>query len=145
MDEETIDTGDTSGTEVLDPVSDSSGDPAPVEVISVEELLERLQESSTGEEEDGEAASAEETETEPAEPALSDQFFAFMLEDTTNQEILTVCQLIRKDFDDSIHPAMTTQFSDYTVTEALLLLALVGGVISACWKMLKGAFSWLIW
>lgn len=140
MDEETIDTGGTSGTEVLDSVSDSSGDPPAVEVISVDELLERL--TSTGEEGE-EAVPAEETEAEPAEPALSDQYFASMLEDTTNQEILTVCRLIRKDIEDSVHPAMTTQFSDYTVSEALLLLVLVGGVMSACWKMLKGAFSWL--
>lgn len=142
MDEETIDTGDTSGTEVLDPVSDSSGDPPPVEVISVDEFLERLQETGTGEEGE-ETAPAEETETDPADPSLSDQYFALMLQDTTNQEILTVCRLIRKDFEDSIHPAMTTNFSDYTVTEALLLLALVGGVISACWKMLRRGFEWL--
>ena len=41
------------------------------------------------------------------------------------------------------HPALTTSFADYTVTEALLLLLLLSAFISACARMLKGGFSWL--
>lgn len=41
------------------------------------------------------------------------------------------------------HPAMTTSFQDYTVTEGLLLLLLLGAFAVACARMLKEGFSWL--
>lgn len=41
------------------------------------------------------------------------------------------------------HPAMTTSFQDYTVTEGLLLLLLLGAFAAACARMLKEGFSWL--
>lgn len=41
------------------------------------------------------------------------------------------------------HPALTTSFADYTVTEALLLLLLLSAFLSACARMLKGGLSWL--
>ncbi len=41
------------------------------------------------------------------------------------------------------HPAMTTDFADYTVSEALLLLLLLSAFMAACIKMLKGGFAWL--
>ena len=41
------------------------------------------------------------------------------------------------------HPALTTSFADYTVTEALLLLLLLSAFVSACARMLRGGFSWL--
>ena len=41
------------------------------------------------------------------------------------------------------HPALTTSFADYTVTEALLLLLLLFAFMSVCVRMLRGGFSWL--
>lgn len=41
------------------------------------------------------------------------------------------------------HPALTTPFEDYTVTEALLLLLLLSVFVSACARMLRGGLSWL--
>lgn len=42
-----------------------------------------------------------------------------------------------------VHPAMTTEFSDYTVLEALLLLLVVGWFVR-CWlRILGGGFFWL--
>ena len=41
------------------------------------------------------------------------------------------------------HPAMTTPFTDYTVTEALLLFSLLLAFVSACFRILKGGFPWL--
>ena len=41
------------------------------------------------------------------------------------------------------HPALTTSFSDYTVTEALLLFLMLSVFISACARMLRGGFLWL--
>ena len=47
--------------------------------------------------------------------------------------------------DSDLHPMMTTSFEDYTVTEGLLLLILLGLFIRFCFRMLKGGFSWLGW
>lgn len=41
------------------------------------------------------------------------------------------------------HPALTTSFADYTVTEALLLFLLLSVFLSACARMLRGGLSWL--
>lgn len=40
-------------------------------------------------------------------------------------------------------PLLTTSFSDYTVTEGLLLLLLLCLVAQSCIRILKGGFSWL--
>ena len=42
-----------------------------------------------------------------------------------------------------VHPAMTTPFVDYTVTEALLLFCLLFAFAAACVRILKGGFPWL--
>ena len=42
-----------------------------------------------------------------------------------------------------VHPAMTTDFADYTVLEALLLLLVVGWFVEFWLSALKEAFSWL--
>ena len=44
-----------------------------------------------------------------------------------------------------LHSMMTTSFTDYTVTEGLLLLILLCFFIRACAQMLKRGFSWLSW
>lgn len=41
------------------------------------------------------------------------------------------------------HPAMTTNFADYSVLEALLLLLVVWQVLKVCLDMLRGGFGWL--
>lgn len=40
-------------------------------------------------------------------------------------------------------PFMTTNFSDYTVTEGLLLIMVLLIFLHACIKVVKGGFSWL--
>ena len=42
-----------------------------------------------------------------------------------------------------IHPAMTTNFADYSVLEALLLLLVLWQVVKLCLRMLEGGFGWL--
>jgi len=114
-----------------------------VQVVSIDELVERLTSETENASDGTEIPSEIDTEGGETEPTLSDQYFSLMMQDTTNQEILAVCRSIQSDFEQSIHPAMTTPFADYTVSEALLLLALVGGVVSVCVKMLRRAFLWL--
>ena len=41
------------------------------------------------------------------------------------------------------HPAFTTPFEDYTVTEALLLFLLLSVFLTTCARMLRGGLSWL--
>lgn len=42
-----------------------------------------------------------------------------------------------------IHPAMSTNFADYSVLEALLLLLVLWQVLKLCLRMLEGGFGWL--
>lgn len=64
---------------------------------------------------------------------------------------MVIDELFSEDFLDSqtvqdsgpVHPAMTTPFTDYTVTEALLLFSLLLAFVSACFRILKGGFPWL--
>lgn len=134
------------------PASSVTEDPEtpaqPVEVVSVDELLDRLtntgEDSETGEapeegaepedgmdtEEDTEVGDVPGDPVEVAETGPSDA-------DTA----LELLEVIQKDV--SPHPFLTTGFTDYTVTEGLLLLALLLAVISLCVKLLKEGFSWL--
>lgn len=100
---------------------------APVEVISVEDLLDHLaaaQEATTEE-------AAEEVEEVPPEP----------LEVAGTEETQQILQEIRQEV--TAHPLLTTPFEDYTVTEGLLLLLLLAVFLSWCGKMIRSGFSWL--
>ena len=95
---------------------------SPVEVISVEDLLDHL-------------AAAQEVTTEeeeaPPEP----------LEVAGTAETLQILQEIRQEV--TAHPLLTTPFADYTVTEGLLLLLFLAVFLSWCGKMMRSGFSWL--
>ena len=56
--------------------------------------------------------------------------------DEIQLDVMTIVQTLD-------HPALTTSFADYTVTETLLLLLLLSAFLSACARMLRGGFSWL--
>lgn len=117
----------------------------PVTVVSVEELIDRLvQSAEPGEEEaNPDEPVPEEPTEEPGEGDL------FLLEvDTGPMEIKGMDKLL--EYAETIqltldHPALTTSFRDYTVTEGLLLLILLAAFAAACIKILKGGFSWLRW
>ena len=101
---------------------------SPVEVISVEELLDHL--AAVAEEEAAEETT-EEVEETPPEP----------LEVAGTEETLQILQEIRQEV--TAHPLLTTPFEDYTVTEGLLLLLLLAVFLSWCGKMIRSGFSWL--
>lgn len=98
-----------------------------MQVISVEELLERL--TAEAPEEEPTEEESEEATPDDAEPSQADQAFQLLSE-------------IREDV--SSRPFLTTPFSEYTVTEGLLLLLALG--VFARWlvKLLKEGFSWLL-
>lgn len=128
------------------PAPDPEPDTAPetddgspsMEVISVDDLLGRL---TAGEETSGEETSEapeDETGEEAGEGAEIPEETGPSNADTALELLETIQQ------DVSPHPFLTTDFADYTVTEGLLLLALLLSVISLCIKVLKEGFSWLL-
>lgn len=131
VDSPAVDTPAAPVTEVQEAAEEASGDP--MEVISVDDLLDRL------------TAAGEETETNEEEAAAEEDTSGEVLEEETGPsasdtalELLEVVQV-----QTAPHPLLTTDFADYTVTEGLLLLALLAGFVSVCFKMLKEGFSWL--
>ena len=137
------------GADEQPPSEPEAGESAPVEVISVDELLERL--TSSGEPEEGEEVSepdeAADGESVPEEP---EEALPSVLEVTGEggrplvvQDMEGAAQSLEALQETALHPALTTPFEDYTVTEALLLLILLAVFLSACAKLLRGAFTWL--
>lgn len=117
--------------------------PDPVTVVSVDELIDRLVQSGQEEE------TTEELPPEEEQPEESDQTGDIFMEvDTGPMEIkgmdklLEYAETIQQTLD---HPALTTSFQDYTVTEGLLLLILLAAFAAACVRILKGGFQWLRW
>ncbi len=127
---------------VLELPPDDEPDAPPVEVISVEELLERLQ-AETGEpEESPPPAPADPGDTvaveiDPGTLAVLDRLSDIKRELVQMSDQVADIQLHQT------RPVLTTSFRDYTVMEGLLLLLLLAAFAAACAKILKGGFSWL--
>lgn len=130
------------------PAPDPASEPEPadsVTVVSVDELIDRLVQSA----DPGEEA-ANPDEPVPEEPAVEtgEGYMFFSEVDTGPMEIkgmdklLTYVETIQQTLD---HPALTTSFQNYTVTEGLLLLILLAAFAAACIRILKGGFQWLRW
>lgn len=118
---------ETSPVEESAPAPESS---QPVDVVSVDELLDRLtSETETAEEDPAPVEEELPVDTGPMEIAGMDQ----VLQHLETMEATMA------------HPALETPFEEYTVTEGLLLLLLVLVIVSWCVKMIKGGFSWLLW
>lgn len=122
---------------VVDPAPEDP--PVITEVISVDELLERLTLfiESQKEQEDEEAIIEEPVEEDPApvEVFLTDALYIDGI-----PELQTSLEAIQESVD---HSFLTTPFEDYTTTEGLLLVFLILLFLCFCAKLLRGAFSWL--
>lgn len=127
------------------------GEPAadPVEVISVDELLERLtQEEDAGLELPPEEVVDAGVTDIPVEPdpvsLVLDKLVSLGIDlgkiESHLKEIKTEVTVVADMVD---HPALTTSFAEYTVTEALLLFLLLAAFLSACARMLRGGLLWL--
>lgn len=132
----------------------------PMEVISVDELLERLVQN---EEQAEDPAEGDEPEEVLAEVPVDPDPVAIIVEEVAGKLIDMIGNLDRIEehteaMDKNLetiqmqtdiigqavnHPALTTSFSEYTVTEALLLFLLLSAFIAACARMLRGGLSWL--
>ena len=124
-----------------DPVPEAEPEQAPVEVISVGELLDRLAGEDSQEPEEPNEEPAEEPveviDPGPSFQELWDTPIQVIGMDEALRHLRTIVAQTEP------HPAMTTDFADYTVSEALLLLLLLSAFMAACIKMLKGGFAWL--
>lgn len=130
---------------------------APVQVISVDELLERLaQEEGAEPELPADEAGVTDIPVDPDPVTLIlDQVISKLVDvvidlgkieahtkaiekdtDIIQEQVTVVAQAVN-------HPALTTSFADYTVTEALLLFLLLAAFLSACARMLRGGLLWL--
>lgn len=110
-----------------------------VEVITVEDLLNRIIAK-----EDGEAEEPPQDAEEEGGGFLDDLPDAKIedgpIEVVGMDMVLKRLETIQQTED---HPALTTPFEDYTVTEGLLLLLFLSVFVMACVKLLKGGFAWL--
>lgn len=114
---------------------------APVEVVTVEDLLDRLTGESQG---DGETEEPPQEEEDTSLPGDSGE--APPVGDAGPVEVIgmdTVLKRLETLQGVADHPMMETPFDDYTVTEGLLLLLLLSVFLSVCVKLLKGGFAWL--
>jgi len=143
---ETVETDPAAGT-VPDPGPVPDIPSGPVEVVTVEDLLDRL----TGESrEDGQTQ--EDAGTEGPAPegessgSASGNDLPAAVVDGGPIEIVgmdTVLKRLETIQGTVDHSMMETSFEDYTVTEGLLLLLFLSVIVAACVKMLRGGFAWL--
>lgn len=125
-----------------DPVSDS---PSPVEVVSVDELLNRIQginEPEPSEEQPADEVLGDPGDTVAVELSPGDLAVIKAIKGVETELVQISEQLADMRLSES-RPLLTTSFSDYTVTEGLLLLLLLSVFLSACYKLLRGGFQWL--
>lgn len=133
-------------------------------ITGLESKVDAVSESALSKEEFREASSALSATLEDATlqgeeigPVLAGELLEVFLKD----EQALVLQGIRSDTSETlstvrrinsgveelsgvlVHPAMTTNFAEYSVLEALLLLLVVWQVVKLCLRMLEGGFGWL--
>lgn len=148
MEEETV-TTTPEPTPDPAPAPEPAPDPAPepsepVTVVSVDELIDRLvqsgQEGEPTEEPPPEEEQLPEEDGQVGDPIT--EIDTGPMEIKGMDKLLTYAETIQQTLD---HPALTTSFQDYTVTEGLLLLILLAAFAAACVRILKGGFQWLRW
>lgn len=116
----------------------------PVDVVPVDELIDRLLQSVQDGDNTGDTAQADDTGYEdpvevydPVPDLLADA--VVILRDIRNgmDNVESIEQVVN-------HPVLTTPFQDYTVTEGLLLLLLLFFFLKFCMDMIRRSFSWLL-
>ena len=109
----------------------------------MDELIDRLVQSGQEEAEESPPADADELPEEGDQTGdISTEVDPGPMEIKGMDKLLTYAETVQQTLD---HPALTTSFQDYTVTEGLLLLILLAAFAAACIRILKGGFSWLRW
>lgn len=140
-------TPEPSSDPILAPEPVSPAEPSDsVTVVSVDELIDRLVQNTQDEE--GTVESVEAAEVIPEDPGDVgvDDVVPGLIGDAVDillgirngmKNVESIEQVVN-------HPALTTPFQEYTVTEGLLLLLLLFFFLKACMDMIRRAFSWLL-
>lgn len=135
--------------EPIPPALDPTPEASPVDVVSVDELIDRLVQSAQEGAESGDASEALTAEADVI-PDGGDVGVDDVVPGLIG-DVLDILLGIRKGMEnvESIehvvnHPALTTPFQEYTVTEGLLLLLLLFFFLKVCMDMIRRAFSWLL-
>jgi len=111
-----------------------------VEVVSIDELLERLTSD------DGEPVTDSEELQEPDAPVVEpDSGMLDVLNALSGLkgELVQISGQVAELQQTMKRPALITSFQDYTITETLLLLLFLAAFLAACVRMLKGGLKWL--
>lgn len=133
----------------LEPEPGSAPEPSdPVTVVSVDELIDRLVQNAPEEEEtvseelpfdaSGELPGEGDVGVDDVVPGLIGDAIDLLLGIRKGMENVESIEHVVN------HPALTTPFQEYTVTEGLLLLLLLFFFLKACMDMIRRAFSWLL-
>lgn len=146
----------TPDISALEPPPTPEPSAPPVEVITVDELVDRITQGGGETEGSGESAEGGTNEALADVSAVEPDPVSSLLDQVLGKLLDVAVDLdgIKKDtgaIQESTaviagtldHPALTTSFAEYTVTEALLLLLFLSAFIAACARMLKGGLSWL--
>lgn len=142
-----VESPETSGDGDLPSPEDGQALEPPVEVISVDALLSRLQEASDVAQDAGNTAALMSGDVPVGEPVIDvvdvvlDILDELQEEETYRNRVQTLLTDIHNH---QIRPALTTNFEDYTVSEALLLLLLLYFITNKCLAIVKEGFSWLM-
>ena len=128
--EEPVEETSVSDPETITPEEpETVEDPAPpMEVVSVDELLERVAVNDAAAAESTEETPGETTEETPAEEVTE--------EPETYTEVVEVVA-------DDTHYFLTTDFADFTVTEGLLLCIFLVMFLKNIGGVIKEGFYWL--
>lgn len=132
MDEETV----TTTSELSSSLPSETS--TPVDVVPVDELLDRLLQSVQDGDDTGDTAQADDEVYDPVPDLLADAVNILRDIRSGMDHVESIEQVVN-------HPVLTTSFQDYTVMEGLLLLILLAAFAAACIKILKGGFQWLRW
>lgn len=116
----------------------ASTDAQALDAVELETPLENTSLAST--------ADALTLEAPADETEVGEELETLLGESETAQQMLTVLSDIREDLDFLLsgRPFLTTNFSDYSVTEGLLLTMILLVVGKACVRMLQRGFAWLL-
>lgn len=130
------------------PASDPTPVAPPIDVVSVDELIDRLVQNAPEEEEtvseelpfdaSGELPGEGDVGVDDVVPGLIGDAVDILLGIRKSMENVESIEHVVN------HPALTTPFQEYTVTEGLLLLLLLFFFLKACMDMIRRAFSWLL-
>ena len=111
------------------------------QIIDVDEIVDRISEGLTKTYTEEERQAQQEMAAAFASGISGEMLLQSAQEEEWRSALMDEILEIKDDL--TVHPLLTTEFSDYTVSEGILLLILLGCILRLCLQMLRGGFAWL--